>query len=141
MINDYASLGRVSSSPRKRIGSGDSKKIGSALLKSCASTHAIFILRPKIFQALWFEEHIRAKVTNTLYNNNNKKIRVHVAIGTRSGTGKDKKSPIKSGPSVLPPFQIQFDTTDPLCTFEHFVALESQTRRLQPPLRSGEAYI
>lgn len=77
------------------------------------------------FQALWFEEHIRAKVTNTLQNNNNKKIRVHVTIGTRSGSAKDKKPAVKSAATALPPFHIQFDSTDPLCTFEHFVVGES----------------
>lgn len=78
------------------------------------------------FQSLWFEEHIRPKVLNSLVNNNNKKIRVHLAIANRIDAQKKKtsKSPVKTPPRFSPTFHPHFDQLDPLCTFDHFHEIE-----------------
>lgn len=76
------------------------------------------------FQALWFEEHIRSKVTATLVNNNHKKIRVHISIGTKAAAGKPLSSQGKRPSHPTPSFQLNFDLIDPLCSFENFVVKE-----------------
>lgn len=80
------------------------------------------------FQALWFEEHIRKRALNGLFNNNHQKIKVHLTIFGKSspsqlppvrGSGKEKKE------SALPPFQIIFDPIDPLCILSNFLENEN----------------
>src|ERR1700722_2070010 len=49
------------------------------------------------FQVLWFEEHMRQKINSRLFNNNNKRIRVHLSVGNNNpssikpGRGKKDK--------------------------------------------------
>jgi chromosomal replication initiator protein len=81
------------------------------------------------FHALWFEEHIRQKVSKALLNNNNKRIRVHLNIANPDASkGQKPKSRSKgAAPSTrpsLPPFELSFDQLDPYCTFEHFIVNE-----------------
>lgn len=76
------------------------------------------------FQAIWFEEHVRPKLLTTFFNNNNKKIRVHLKVGTES-SGKKKEVPFK----LKAPFQkeditFSFDDLDPLVNFDNFVVTE-----------------
>lgn len=68
------------------------------------------------FQAMWFEEHIRHKVKERLFNNNHHHIKVHLTVQeeTKSGFKKKKTSP-------PPAFTLTFDPIDPSCTFENFV--------------------
>lgn len=93
------------------------------------------------FQILWFEEHVRAKVQRSLRNNNNKSIKVHLAVDnsleattlrnssrtgklTSKSTFRKINSDTKNG-ATPPKFSVTFDGLDPHCTFAHFV--ESQT--------------
>lgn len=97
------------------------------------------------FQALWFEEHIRQKVISGFYNNNHKKIRVHLSIANRNGSPAKKKT--TSQPASPPAFQLSFDPLDPYCTFEHFVReednaipikiLEEETNQFNPLFLCG----
>lgn len=76
------------------------------------------------FQALWFEEHIRPKIVSSFVNNNQKKIKVHLAIGSKIIIGKQPvKSPSKK-PVAPPKFHLRFDTLDPLYSFENFLILK-----------------
>lgn len=75
------------------------------------------------FQAIWFEEHIRPKIQNKLLNNNNKKIKVHLAVTntlqTKSLKAKNKKT--KENDTSPPPFNLNFDQLDPHCTLDNFI--------------------
>ena len=79
------------------------------------------------FQILWFEEHIRPKIKN-LFNNNHKRIRVHLSTPTPSGeSGKTSKYKTKTAKELLtnPSFALSFDFLDPFLTFENFVSTEA----------------
>ncbi|MCB1111479.1 MAG: chromosomal replication initiator protein DnaA [Chlamydiales bacterium] len=68
------------------------------------------------FQALWFEEHVRQKVTTRLFNNNNKKIKVHLAVANAAPLPKkSKKTSEKEQPQA---FSLSFDDVDPHCSFK-----------------------
>ncbi|MEI8364993.1 MAG: DnaA/Hda family protein [Parachlamydiaceae bacterium] len=74
------------------------------------------------FQAMWFEEHMRHKVITGFVNNNNRKIKVHVAVENalplaRKTVGKSKKQ-IET---PLPSYTLVLDALDPACTFDRFV--------------------
>lgn len=76
------------------------------------------------FQIIWFEEHIRPKIQQRLLNNNNKKIKVHLAVTDplKTKTLKPKSKKAKDvEPTALPTFALNFDQLDPHCTLENFV--------------------
>ncbi len=79
------------------------------------------------FQALWFEEHIRPKIQSKFFNNNNKKIKVHLNVGNSPAAAQKNKNgiPAKKNPppekKTSEPFSLTFDLLDPYCTFEHFI--------------------
>lgn len=72
------------------------------------------------FQVMWFEEHVREKVLERLVNNNQRKIKVHIAL---SGPTQEKinKRTTKEAP---PKFRITFDSLEPYCTFDNFTTSE-----------------
>lgn len=78
------------------------------------------------FQALWFEEHMRPKL-NTLINNNNRPIKVHLSIVNHKSL-KNLRPPKKKKDKVeeikTPRFEFKFDPLDPNCTFDTFVVTE-----------------
>lgn len=77
------------------------------------------------FQALWFEEHIRPKILLQLYNNNKKKIKVHLAIAAQELTGKETKAKgVKLAPQP-PKFTLSFDALDPHARFDSFIVEQS----------------
>ena len=80
------------------------------------------------FQILWFEEHIRPKVLKSFYNNNKKKIKIHLTVAgaerSKPETTKRKKGQAPQETTPLP-FHLNFDLTDPYCTFDNFVVNES----------------
>jgi chromosomal replication initiator protein len=76
------------------------------------------------FQALWFEEHIRKKILQKFVNNNNKKIRVHLAIANAPQKPKVKTKTVAQTQAAPAKFQLTFDELDPNCTFEQFVQTE-----------------
>lgn len=72
------------------------------------------------FQALWFEEHIRKAVDQSLKNNNQKKIRVHLSVAQEKEAG-NATAPMQQQ-ELFSPFQINFDNLDPYSTFETFIS-------------------
>ncbi|MBA3722371.1 MAG: chromosomal replication initiator protein DnaA [Parachlamydiaceae bacterium] len=75
------------------------------------------------FQALWFEEHIRSKAHSKLFNGNNKRIKVHLAIANAPLPQKKSKEKLKKKDDQ-PSFLLTFDELDPLCTFQNSVVNE-----------------
>ncbi|MBA3237115.1 MAG: chromosomal replication initiator protein DnaA [Parachlamydiaceae bacterium] len=78
------------------------------------------------FQINWFEEHIRPKILSTLYNNNKKRIKVHLTTSKPSSekteqnlSGKGRASNQESTPQQKT--ELTFDTIDPNFSFENFV--------------------
>ncbi len=82
------------------------------------------------FQAMWFEEHVRPKLAAGFLNNNGRKIKIHLEIGARNFTpatrfkGKQETSN-KVVAEKLQKFRLQFDTLDPLATFENYLSHEA----------------
>lgn len=77
------------------------------------------------FQVMWFEEHIRQKAQACLFNNNHRKIKVHLSVAnapvkTKSRSLKTKKN---SDNDVLG-FYLTFDELEAHCTFSKFVVSE-----------------
>ena len=79
------------------------------------------------FKALWFEEHMHSRVQKGLYNNNQKQIKVHVAVTSRPDERASVKPRKKNPPtqSAPPTFSLRFDEIDPECTFELFASSPS----------------
>lgn len=77
------------------------------------------------FQALWFEEHILGKAQATLFNGNQKRIKIHLSVANapelKKGKGTLKK---KSEVQKLPLFELSFDEPNPSCRFETFFVSE-----------------
>ncbi len=73
------------------------------------------------FQAMWFEEHIRKKADRLLFNNNKKKIQIHLSIKGQSNEKNEQKKTEQS-PSL---FKFSFNELDPLMIYEHFVPSEA----------------
>lgn len=79
------------------------------------------------FQVMWFEEHIRKKIKQSLVNNNQKEIKVHINTKDLNPGISQNKNHSKSKPSTSEDFgfKITFDELDPLATFDHFAESES----------------
>lgn len=82
------------------------------------------------FQVLWFEEHLRHTVQTKLFNNNNKRIKVHVSVTSNNAETPKRKTTRKlesedKPANLLLPFSITFEELDPYATFENFVTAES----------------
>lgn len=78
------------------------------------------------FQVNWFEEHIRPKILSTLFNNNKKRIKVHLTICKNSpeNTGQNlngKGRTSNQEHTQQPKCELTFDTIDPNFSFENFV--------------------
>lgn len=78
------------------------------------------------FQIMWFEEHIRQKVQTRLFNNNHRRIKVHLSVAnapakTKSRPSKTQKV-LENDPAT---FNLTFDELDSNCTFSKFVVAES----------------
>lgn len=78
------------------------------------------------FQIIWFEEHVRSKVQSFLYNNNRRRINVHLSLD--GAPPKIKKKPGAKEVEAVPPsrFTIGFDSLDPNCTLDNFIPSTSQ---------------
>jgi chromosomal replication initiator protein len=78
------------------------------------------------FQALWFEEHIRAKAQAKLVNGNNKRIKIHLSIANAlPNPQKNRMNPKSAKDIKASQFQLAFDELDPLCLFQHFVVSQN----------------
>lgn len=76
------------------------------------------------FQALWFEEHIRPKIVQSLLNNNKKQIKVHLSLAvgaSQTAANSQKTSKSKAPNPAAPSFAITFDTVDPHFAFDNFI--------------------
>lgn len=80
------------------------------------------------FQALWFEEHIRHQLQSKFFNNNNKRIRIHLSTTNdrpeEKPQAKKSKAPETSTSNHLTPFSISFEELDPYCSFDNFVTTD-----------------
>lgn len=76
------------------------------------------------FQAMWFEEHIRQKIQQKLFNNNNKRIKVHLSIANVPAKTKARPKKEKASEATQSSFSLTFDELDPYCTFGQFVLSE-----------------
>lgn len=83
----------------------------------------LYLLAKDSFQITWFEEHIREKANTLLFNNNHKKIKVHLSLGQFRATTKTSKT--KETEDKTPKFVLSYDTLDPHCTFSNYVLTES----------------
>lgn len=86
----------------------------------------IYLEASDAFQAMWFEEHLRQKVQTSLYNNNRKRIKVHLSIVNVPQKTKSRSVKAKEpGEAVRQAFTLAFDCLDPHCTFVNFVETEA----------------
>ncbi len=81
------------------------------------------------FQALWFEEHMRLRLETQFFNNNKKRIKVHLKVS--NNTTPSSRSKAKKSKATLPaaveearPFSITFEDLDPNSTFDSFLSSE-----------------
>ena len=85
------------------------------------------------FQILWFEEHMRQKAQLRLFNNNNKRIKVHLSVSNAAGPSSNSKlirgkkgKDFKDNKSIsIPGFALNFDELDPNCSFKNLVISEN----------------
>lgn len=99
----------------------------------------LYLKASSSFQILWFEEHIRKKAQASLFNNNRKKIAVHLNTDDNSSSINDpasketnKRSDLaetahadKANQIPIEQFSLSFDASDPNCRFDTFVPSES----------------
>jgi chromosomal replication initiator protein len=75
------------------------------------------------FKVLWFEEHVRHRVQKALFNNNSKKIKVHLAISPLAKM--DENPSTKKQQKVPLAFRLNFDELDDKCRFDNFLVSDS----------------
>lgn len=92
----------------------------------------LFLEAKDSFHALWFEEHIRSKLTTSFFNNNGRRIKVHLTVageGKPAASSKGAKRAYKKDKgdtAATPiPFSLNFDELDPHCTFHHLVVSQA----------------
>lgn len=88
------------------------------------------------FQILWFEEHMRSKAYAKLLTGNQSRIKVHLSIANAPESIK-KEPKQKKGSNDTPSFELLFDTLDPHCTFNNFIADEENKLAHQLLLEIG----
>jgi chromosomal replication initiator protein len=76
------------------------------------------------FQVLWFEEHMRAKASLSLVNNNQRPIAIHLTVRGAPKKAKRAKS-TKAKTEDKAEFKLTVEGLDPNCTFENLVVSES----------------
>lgn len=81
----------------------------------------IYLEAQDSFQLLWFDEHIRSKL-GQLVNNNQKPIKVHLALHEPIVQAPRKRKTVATNPQTS--FQIFFDELDPTCSLDDFVVSE-----------------
>lgn len=75
------------------------------------------------FQISWFEEHIRPRVLSSLYNNNKKRIKVHLSFRKKEGEMDERESKKEHiQPSTR---ELTFDALDPHYCFEEYIESEN----------------
>ncbi|MBS0623881.1 MAG: chromosomal replication initiator protein DnaA [Verrucomicrobia bacterium] len=84
----------------------------------------LYLEAPDSFKLTWFEEHIRHKVRDSLVNNNNKPIKIHIKLRDTETTDKTA-SKAKKPPTTPPPFSLDFDSVNEGVTFENYITSTS----------------
>lgn len=78
------------------------------------------------FQAMWFEEHIRKKVQMRFFNNNKKRVKVHLSIANLPNKTKNRPERESNNLQInQPKYELVFDEIDTRCTFPSFIVSES----------------
>lgn len=80
------------------------------------------------FQAVWFEEHVRHRIQTDFYNNNNKRIKVHLSINNASAEELKNHKKTKSSNHCLKDFSlfnISFEELDPYCSLDNFITSDN----------------
>ncbi len=75
------------------------------------------------FQLMWFDEHIKPRVAN-LVNNNQKQIKVHIALPEKAETLPKKRKKQAQAPEPAS-YQLYFDELDPTATLENFLTTDA----------------
>ncbi len=73
------------------------------------------------FQAVWFEEHMRPKVLEGFYNNNNHHIKVHISVNDPSAFHEEET---KQSPPAPQKAALTSDYLDPWASLDNFIASE-----------------
>jgi len=84
----------------------------------------LYLQAQDAFHAIWFEEHVRHKLQTHLFNNNGRRIKVHVNVpGKDEGKASSRAAKkVESKTADPAPFSLSFDELDPYCTLENVVA-------------------
>lgn len=90
----------------------------------------LFLEATDPFQIMWFEEHVRKKVKDGLSNNNNRAIKVHLAL-SKLIPAKQKKTKKQASKPAEKAFGLAFDALDPLYSFESFIDSKENTFALR----------
>lgn len=90
----------------------------------------LFLEASDPFQIMWFEEHMRKKVKEGLFNNNNREIKVHLSLAkaVKPLLKKTKKPPKKAEEKL---FSLTFDELDTTSTFDTFLSTEENRFALE----------
>lgn len=110
----------------KEIGLDTSQKWLKSLKVLRYDACNLFLEAKDAFQAMWFEEHMRQKVQTKLYNNNKKRIKVHLSVV--NAAPQPKKLPAQKKQAAddkRTGFSLSFDALDPQCTYSNFVISEA----------------
>lgn len=100
----------------------------------------LFLEAKDTFQALWFEEHIRPKIISSFFNNNNKRIKVHLKIGSSVTEKKESVKPKLKPVQKREEIELQFNDLDPLATFDNFILTEKNLLPFKLLTETPEAY-
>ena len=76
------------------------------------------------FQVMWFEEHMQHKVAKALFNNNKRKIKVHLTVVDGAVKAVKALEKGKKQQETKPSFSLVLDELDPFSTLDHFIVSE-----------------
>lgn len=78
------------------------------------------------FHQIWFDEHVRPRLSELLLNNNGRQIKVHLSVPGKDSPTADKKAPRKKKEAEAEvAFQLLFDELDATHTLDAFVVGEA----------------
>lgn len=90
----------------------------------------IYLEAKNSFQVLWFEEHVREKAVELLYNPSGKPIKVHLSLAKQGRYNSQDEEQLKKNPNnknsqrnTTAAFTLNFDSIHPYATFQSFALL------------------
>jgi len=95
----------------------------------------LYLQAQNSFQSLWFDEHIRQKLS-AFVNSNQKKINIHLELAGEKTKPKQKKSK-----NTEPAYPIHFDNLDPFATFDTFTVHDENLVAYRFLDETSEAYV